>query len=228
MPSRFCLSCGVEVIRVGHFGPFPKYCSSECVPNCEVLGCDQPSRGSSYCARHKAHFRRNGIGAEVKSVWSTERSCLSCGQDGWPPNGRRKFCSSRCQSIHQQNGNCAPEKFVKCAQCDTRINLWARHANGRKKRSDTLLCTPCKRAMAKPHRTSVVKLCNRDGDVCGICDQPIDTDLNHPDPLSASVDHILPRAHGGSHDLANLQLAHLRCNLIKQQRKDFKLVSLSP
>jgi HNH endonuclease len=33
------------------------------------------------------------------------------------------------------------------------------------------------------------------------------------DPLSASIDHILPKSRGGTDDDRNLQITHLRCNL---------------
>jgi hypothetical protein len=36
-------------------------------------------------------------------------------------------------------------------------------------------------------------------------------------PLSASIDHIMPRAAGGTDDRDNLQLAHLFCNLEKNE-----------
>ena len=48
--------------------------------------------------------------------------------------------------------------------------------------------------------------------ICGICGQPVDRSLKFPDPMSPTVDHIIPCARGGSDDLDNLQLAHRRCN----------------
>jgi hypothetical protein len=35
------------------------------------------------------------------------------------------------------------------------------------------------------------------------------------DPLAASIDHVLPRSRGGTNDDGNLQITHLRCNLLK-------------
>lgn len=56
-------------------------------------------------------------------------------------------------------------------------------------------------------------------DVCGICGQPVDKSLPYPDPMSATVDHIIPINRGGHPaDLANLQLSHLRCNRAKSDR----------
>jgi 5-methylcytosine-specific restriction endonuclease McrA len=36
-----------------------------------------------------------------------------------------------------------------------------------------------------------------------------------PHPRSATLDHVIPRAHGGSDHRDNLQLAHLECNQVK-------------
>lgn len=56
---------------------------------------------------------------------------------------------------------------------------------------------------------------DRDGWSCGICSEPVDPATDWPDPLSASLDHILPLSKGGPHTMANVQLAHLDCNLRK-------------
>lgn len=59
-------------------------------------------------------------------------------------------------------------------------------------------------------------LFRRDGGKCGICGQAFDM-LNF-NPSSIEVDHIKPRAAGGTDDLDNLQLAHARCNQRKGAR----------
>lgn len=52
--------------------------------------------------------------------------------------------------------------------------------------------------------------------LCAICGKPVDKTLKSPDPMSASVDHIIPIAKGGHPcDLSNLQLAHRACNRAK-------------
>ncbi|MBQ9387912.1 MAG: HNH endonuclease [Lachnospiraceae bacterium] len=49
--------------------------------------------------------------------------------------------------------------------------------------------------------------------VCGICGHPVDFSLKFPDPLSPTIDHIIPIAKGGHpSDIDNLQLAHWGCN----------------
>lgn len=53
---------------------------------------------------------------------------------------------------------------------------------------------------------------------CGICREPLDQTRRHPDPLSQSLDHIIPLILGGSHEQSNLQWTHLRCNIRKGAR----------
>jgi len=55
----------------------------------------------------------------------------------------------------------------------------------------------------------------RDGWVCGLCGVPVPPELNWPDPMSASLDHIMPLSAGGDHSRANAQLAHWICNVRK-------------
>lgn len=55
-----------------------------------------------------------------------------------------------------------------------------------------------------------------ESDVCAICGLPINKRLKFPDPMSPTVDHIIPIAKGGHpSDPANLQAAHLICNQVK-------------
>lgn len=58
----------------------------------------------------------------------------------------------------------------------------------------------------------------RDEWVCGICDNPVDPELAYPDPFSPSLDHIIPLSKRGPHTRANVQLAHLLCNVRKRDR----------
>lgn len=58
----------------------------------------------------------------------------------------------------------------------------------------------------------------RDQWMCGICDTAVDPKLNHPDPLSASLDHIQPLSLGGHHVRSNARLAHLICNVRRSNR----------
>ena len=55
--------------------------------------------------------------------------------------------------------------------------------------------------------------------ICAICGRPVDMSLKSPDPMSPSVDHIIPINKGGHpSDINNLQLAHRACNRMKSDR----------
>lgn len=59
----------------------------------------------------------------------------------------------------------------------------------------------------------------RDQWVCQLCNAPVlRAAFRWPAPWSASLDHILPLSRGGEHTYANTQLAHLRCNLRKNNK----------
>lgn len=58
--------------------------------------------------------------------------------------------------------------------------------------------------------------------VCALCGMPIDKTLKYPNPMSISIDHIIPVALGGQSTLDNLQATHLICN----KEKGKKLLNL--
>lgn len=56
----------------------------------------------------------------------------------------------------------------------------------------------------------------RDNNTCQLCGKKVNMKKRYPDPLSASLDHILPIARGGAHEPRNVQLVHLICNSRKK------------
>ena len=61
--------------------------------------------------------------------------------------------------------------------------------------------------------------------ICGICGKPVDKSLKYPDPMSPTVDHIIPVSkHGDPISLDNLQLAHRHCNRMKSDNLPVELV----
>lgn len=200
------LSYRLDVERQSHAG---KVCAAD--------GCDRPRRKRQWCANHYTHWRNHGdVETPYHHKWADEQRCVVCGSTEWNGKGRR-FCSPACQQIYMRHGTERPTS-VDCALCATEIDLTTRGKAGRLKRSDTALCERCKPSRSLRHKTPVRVVANRDGTDCGICREPVDLDLRWPDPMSASVDHVIPRARGGSDDLSNLQVAHLTCNLKKHTR----------
>lgn len=71
-------------------------------------------------------------------------------------------------------------------------------------------------AEAKPF--TAAEIFERDDWVCGLCREPIPRDAPRRDPMSASLDHIVPLSLGGLHSPENTQAAHLICNGRKGNR----------
>jgi len=63
---------------------------------------------------------------------------------------------------------------------------------------------------------SAAYIYNRDQWVCGICGRKINKRMKYPNPLSPSVDHIVPLSQGGTDTPTNVQASHLRCNLSRK------------
>lgn len=56
---------------------------------------------------------------------------------------------------------------------------------------------------------------HRDGWRCRLCGGRVPKGKQVPHPKAATLDHIVPRARGGSDDATNLQIAHYMCNVMK-------------
>jgi hypothetical protein len=65
----------------------------------------------------------------------------------------------------------------------------------------------------RTERINRFEIFERDGWICGLCDGPVDKTVKWPDPMSASLDHVIPIVAGGTHTANNVQCSHLDCNL---------------
>lgn len=218
-PYRKCETCGDEMPE--DFG-LANYCSSTCRPRCKVDDCEEPYRSKDgYCARHKALVRSNGVPVG-KYEWTPkadEYVCVVCGARFSESEGRRKHCSNNCQQLDSTYRGNVPSLDFDCAMCGKHFKRSRK--DSLHQRGDKKLCDRCKRHREKRHKSSPGYLAKRDGANCGICGKPVDMQLQFPDLMRGSVDHIIPVAHGGTHDEDNLQLSHLRCNVTKQARIDY-------
>lgn len=62
----------------------------------------------------------------------------------------------------------------------------------------------------------------RDGWTCQLCYRPVEPGAKHPDPWSASLDHIVPQSKMvvPDHSSSNLRLSHLICNSLRRDEVD--------
>lgn len=209
---KTCQTCSRDLAS-----PFGKYCSEDCKPRCSVNGCDGPSRKRGWCASHYHQARARGSDPlPFKHKWSPRVDCLNCKADT-TDSIHRRYCSDNCRVAYRFYDGPRPTA-TNCVACGIKIDLTALTKRGKRRNATTKFCRPCKQDYSK-YKMSARELAERDGTDCGICGEPVDMALSRADGLDCpSVDHVLPRSRGGSHDPENLQLAHLRCNMAKSDR----------
>jgi hypothetical protein len=185
---------------------------------CAIPDCGQPRRKRKWCKYHYSAWRRRGDPASTFYHWSPRfDSCILCEAPTVP--GKRRYCSASCHAAHlraKSAGLTSPPLAVQCQVCGDSI---ATHRRGGRtvQRANILSCKRCRQQRHK-HGASVRMMIKRDGAMCRICGGVIDVTFRAPHPMTPSIDHILPRARGGTNDPANLQLAHLYCNISKGAR----------
>jgi hypothetical protein len=159
------------------------------------------------------------------------RDCEHCGELYLPSLAQTKYCSEACNQVAKADRRraklLASRAELICQYCGDPIPPEA-------VRSKLFCSTECgkkadrlRRRLNERVRMDVpttghlfATICLRDGWVCQICAKPVHKTLKHPDPLSASMDHIIQVAWGGTNDPDNLRLTHLVCNQ-RRQRKQF-------
>jgi hypothetical protein len=57
----------------------------------------------------------------------------------------------------------------------------------------------------------------RDGDLCCWCRRPLPFGEPGHNPLTPTIEHVVPRRFGGTHDPFFLRLAHYQCNIWRDQ-----------
>jgi 5-methylcytosine-specific restriction endonuclease McrA len=153
-----------------------------------------------------------------------EPTCRVC--DGPVPPPGRSLCSDVCRRKRKaasvraamakweaETGQTWHARYGDKRRAHARANHWRRRYPGMALAEDAR-----RRSLTEGGETfSPQEVFDRDEWVCGLCGVPIPADVRHPDPRSASVDHVVPLARGGAHTRENVQ-AHLACNLRKGAR----------
>lgn len=216
MADRTCSVCGDSI---EHRSPRAKYCSAQC-RDWQRLHPDEPipkrGRTCQHCGSNIDHKRlevrycslkcqRRGLGGVD---FRPMVDCRGCGTSFRPGHAAQKYCGAHCRQSHhtwlwrQRN----PEKYA-----ETKIKSAASvRAGGQRYRS--------RKRSATVEFFLHSEIFERDGWVCQICDRHVDRALKWPHSLSASLDHVIPISKGGDHSRANVQLAHVICNLRKSAR----------
>lgn len=181
--------------------------------SCSFKDCENKARKSGLCSGHYLQSRE-GKSLKPLAYKSKGYTCAFCGGPSGKLRGFRKYCSAKCQRLFYRHGEPLPDEW-SCTLCG---KSYPYIIEGRRRvKHGTRMCDACRLASAK-HGYSPAQLAQRDGLDCGLCGNPVDLSLKHPDLMRGSVDHILPTSLGGSNEPENVQLAHLHCNIKKNNR----------
>lgn len=159
--------------------------------------------------------------------------CAECGAVFSPNRVDQRFCCDRCKATSGNDAKGGRDRGWR----DTVV---VRECQGCGKIYDTLnyvvkntiFCGSCSGGIQERRRKRYVRrareydafvehvtikyLLRRDAGVCQLCGLKVCG--THPNPRSASLDHIIPLARGGEHSKSNTQLACLACNIKKGDR----------
>lgn len=139
--------------------------------------------------------------------------CAQCSTVFTPSQKSVRTCSLTCgQKLRWAEGRQPPGQIKyhtpEQAKAGT-LDRWQR--KNRRRRAQ-------KRGAAS-ERYTLAEIAARDYGKCGLCGKRVPMDHKHPDPLSATIDHVIPISLGGDDTRANVQLAHFRCNNAKGARR---------
>ena len=197
-----CPTCGGPLVKPKR-GPMPTYCSASC-----------KTRAWEDRNREATETRQAERVAQRSEAWAAQHPDVPCPYCGGPMRPHRKSCpSSSCRREHTA-------KRQREWQAAYREKHGQRHGTARyaEARADHRDARRAWMAGADSEEFDRIEVFERDGWVCGICTLPVDPDLDYPDPMSRSLDHVIPLSHGGPHTRANTRCSHLICNARRGDR----------
>lgn len=200
-------------------GPRSTYCSPRCRRRADYLR-----------RRDRTLATRRAESAAARA--DATKTCPLCSATFQPEKSMRQtYCSTRCASAA---GRDASARVCSEDGCDRPVRArgicakhWRRQARaeGREapepwsaRRRESHQRRRALKIGASAERIANADVFERDGWSCGICCEPVNPLAAWPDRMSPSLDHIVPLSKGGAHTYANVQLAHLGCNVEKGAR----------
>lgn len=247
-PRPTCLECGKQFNRQQGSNSSNRYCSKTCFFAARASGRQSWDKtnmrkaywhvGGPYAGAPsvklmamiaKAHAAVEWAGNALGKLARKELARPTCQHCGCPcKDGATRFCSYACNKAWRGVRQCrcgvkienatAFGRSPLCRECKRRsLREWRRIAKDTRKR----LRRGGGYWNSKVKALAVFK---RDKWTCYLCKQKCHKAYDPRDPLSATVDHVYPVAHGGDHDWHNVKTACALCNArksdtIKGQRR---------
>lgn len=120
-------------------------------------------------------------------------------------NAPNRKCS-RC------SGQMERHKKLFCASC-------SRDVGREKSRQASSTRRASVRSGSSEQEISIEQIAIEHGINCFVCAREVNMKSKHPDLLSASIEHVIPLVHGGTHTIDNLRVSHWWCNTKRRHSK---------
>lgn len=143
---------------------------------------------------------------------------MQCGADACV----KTYNASRMRNFYAQHKDTTGQTYNARYYADRTTARAARPTNRARWPASAAAADQARRARklgADAEVFSSTEVFERDAWVCGICSQPVDQALRYPDPMSASLDHVVPLSKGGAHTRDNTRCSHLSCNVRRGNRE---------
>lgn len=163
----------------------------------------EPDRGTCVCVACGREFpfaRQAGGGLRPPKK--------TCSEDCRREASRRRFVQigRRHRNVEHPCPGCGQATMghpqARCESCARTLYLERNRRRNMRRRG----------GRPRTKRMTLTELGDRDGWRCHLCKKRVDRRLKWPDLMSASQDHLIPVADGGSDEPENIALAHWICN----------------
>ena len=212
--------------------------------SCTIDECDRGAQARGMCSSHYSvwHRRMNGRKKHAKV-------CEFCGADYATTSRRSAFCSERCakrdhygwsrskEIVHSPRSAARPSVVVVppnrkrwfacvCRVCGAGFIDKAPYTHcsdscRRVTRRAAVHAQKASRGEFSVSDSARLAIYERDGWTCQLCGVEVSRAYSWSDPLSPTLDHIIPQSLQSKpdHSASNLRLAHALCNSVRGNRE---------
>lgn len=188
-------------------------------------------RYTTFCSRECAFAYKKANAKKPEERRDYHLRCVVCGTQFYSKMPYKKYCSYKC-SRDNANRIIRGRTIVWVYDCTVCGQVCA------SKSKAAQYCCKCRKRIEKikgHHRkrsryygveyqsVSPTDVFERDNWTCTLCGKKCKRNTSINDPLSPTLDHIIPMSKGGSHVMANLQCACRKCNSQKRDKFGYQM-----
>lgn len=204
---HLCRTCAAPLVKKPGPGRWPAWCGLDCKhPRRTTVRAPVKPKCTPEQLREQrsnaARFRWAGTTPAERSAVATELALARYGE--FKPKMPRAGVKS-CANCENPVRNTPRIVYCGARACQLRRN--------RERMSKYTHIRRAQKAQAPSEAFDSREVFDRDGWLCGICQEPVDPDERFPSPMSVSLDHVVPLSKGGHHTRANTRCTHLGCNV---------------